>query len=388
VLYLTLWNVPAVHEGIVDYAHDAQWILDNSMCYSGELTEGLYPDGVISWHTNDDELIDFILSLNVPTVAFENDTRLPVPRVYYDEEAIGAMAARHLIERGFKILCFLHLRYTVSQLPRMTGFRREAEAAGCRFIELCPPEMPPTWHPPPGEAWEWLRLALDEIDGPIGMMVTNDQIARPAIDALVDMGYRVPTRIAVVSAENDPMICGIAAVPISSVDTDTRRMGYEAARMLDRLMDGEKPADGTLLIKPTHVEIRESSDIRAIDNTHAAEALHYIWRHYLEPIRADDVVRAVHVTRRRLQTLFREHVGRTLLDEILRVRTARACHLLKTTNLKINQIAPLSGFKTGLNLHRTFQSVLGVGPREFRESDTTPDLGIVPAGVLEGAANG
>ena len=99
VLYLTAWNVQAVHEGIVDYAHEAGWILDNSMCYSGAIPAGIRPDGVICRHAYRDDIIDFTRSLDVPAVGFEHDDRLPLPRAYYDEEAIGAKAARHLVER-------------------------------------------------------------------------------------------------------------------------------------------------------------------------------------------------------------------------------------------------------------------------------------------------
>jgi LacI family transcriptional regulator len=383
VLYLTAWNVHAMHEGIVAYAEEAGWILDNSMCYSGAIPSGIRPDGIICRHAYRDDIIDFTRSLDVPTVGFEHDDRLPVPRAYYDEEAVGTMAARHLVEREFKELCFLHLGFNPQQMPRMAGFRREAEAAGCCFTELCPPRKPESWCPPPGEAWEWLQKALEPIDGPVGVMVTNDQIARPAIDALAHMGYRVPAQVAVVSAENDAMICNTAAVPISSVDTNTRKLGYEAARELDRMMDGEAPRADVLRVAPARVEIRKSSDIRAIANQHAAEALVYIWQHYLERLRVEDVAEAAAVTRRRLQTLFQEHVGRTMQEEIARVRTVRACHLLKTSNLKINEIAARSGFSTSLHLHRTLQSALDMGPKAFREKGTMPDLGVVPASVWE-----
>ncbi len=383
VLYLTAWNVHALHEGIVAYAEEAGWILDNSMCYSGEIPSGIRPDGVICRHAYRDDIINFTRSLDVPTVGFEHTDRLPVPRAYYDEEAIGAMAARHLAERGFKELCFLHLCFTPYQMPRMTGFRREAEAAGCRFTELRPAAKPESWHPAPGAAWEWLQEALARIEGPIGMMVTNDQIARPTIDALVDMGYRVPIQVAVVSAENDAMICNIAAVPISSVDTNTYKLGYEAAHMLDRIMAGEPPLSEALRVAPERVEIRNSSDIRATANEHASEALFYIWGHYMERIRVEDVAEGASVTRRRLQTLFQDHVGRTMQEEIARVRTARACHLLKTTGMKVNEIAAASGFSTSLHLHRTLQSALGMGPKEFREEGAMPDCGVVPASVWE-----
>ncbi|MBL7077954.1 MAG: substrate-binding domain-containing protein [Kiritimatiellae bacterium] len=381
VLYLAAWNVQAVHEGIVDYAHEGGWILDNSMCYTGAIPDGVVPDGVICRHAYRADIIDFARSLDVPTVAFEHDDRLPVPRVYYDEEEIGAMAARHLIDRDFKVLCFLHLGFTPYQMPRMDGFRREAEAAGCRFVALSPPQPPKSWHPAPGEAWTWLEQAMGTFDEPIGMMVTNDQIARPTIDALAHMGYRVPTQVAVVSAENDAMICEIAAVSISSVEAATRRIGYEAARMLDRMMDGEAPDRETLRVPPTHVEVRESSDIRAIDNIHAAEALRYIWRHYREPMRVEHVAEEASITRRHLQTLFDKHVGHTMQEEIARVRTARACHLLKTSALKVNAIAAQSGFNTSLHLHRTLQTIVGMGPKAFRDSGEMPELGCVPASV-------
>jgi len=377
VLYLAEWNVAAVHEGIAAYALEAGWVLDNTMCYSGRIPRKVRPDGVIFRAGPGTATTKFTRSLGVPVVGFEDDR---FPQVYYDHRAIGAMAARHLIGRGFKVLGFLHLHHTPSQMPRMDGFRHEVEAAGCRFLELCPPRKAPSWHPPPpGKAWAWLRKALDVLDGPVGVMVTNDLPARFAIDALVAMGYEVPARVAVVSAENDPLICEVGAVTISSVNTDTRGMGYEAARLLDRMMDGEPPPRKTRLVEPTHVEKRDSSDIRAVDNLHAARVLHYIWRHYREPMRVADAARAADVSRRRVQTLFREAIGRTPQEEIARIRTVRACHLLRTTSLRIHEIAPQCGFSSGLHLHRTFQAVLGMGPRAFRESGTTPDLGLAPA---------
>ena len=381
VLYLTGWNVEAVHDGIVAYAREAGWILDNSMCYTGRIPVRARPDGVICRHVYREDIIDFTRRLGVPAVGFEHDKRLPIPCVYYDHEAIGAMAARHLIERGFRTLCFLHMHFTPSQMPRMSGFRREAEAAGCSFQELCPAEKPASWHAPPGEDWEWLQQAVEQIDGPIGMMITNDQIARPAIDALLDMGQRIPARIAVVAAENDPRVCDIAGVPISSVETSTWRMGYEAARSLDRMLDNGNRPEQPRLVEPTHVHTRDSSDLLAVDNLYAAEALRYIWQHYHERIWVEDVAAAAPVTRRHLQNLFQKHVGRSMQDELARVRTARACRLLKISTLPMDEVARQAGFSNGLHLRRTFQSVLGTVPNTFRLSGEMPDLGILPVSV-------
>lgn len=70
-------------------------------------------------------------------------------------------------------------------------------------------------------------------------------------------------------------------------------------------------------------------------------------------------------------------------EEIARVRTARACHLLKTSSLKVNDIAIQSGFNTSLHLHRTLQALAGMGPKAFRDSGTMPGQECVPATVSE-----
>ena len=387
VLYLAAWNVQAIHEGIVAYAHEAGWILNNAMCFSGLIPEDAQPDGVICRHAYNPAILAFTRRLGVPAVGFEEDPRMPLPRVYYDEEAVGALAARHLIQRGHKTLGFLHLHFTPYQLLRRDGFRREVEQAGLRYVDFAPQTKPDSWHAAPGPAWDWLDARLQQAGTPVGIMATNDQIARPLIDALVERGYRVPEDVAVVGAENDPLVCDIAAVSISSVDTRTRQIGYEAARMLDRIMSGEAVGAATLRIAPSHVVTRDSTDALAIANAHAAHALHFIWRHYRKPIRIDDIAGSVSITRRRLQTLFLQELGRTMQEEITRVRTAHACRLLSRTALKINIVAQQSGFSTSLHLHRTFQNLLKTGPKAFREGGfPVPDLGVLPASAENAGA--
>jgi LacI family transcriptional regulator len=379
VLFLPAWNVHALHEGVVAYAHEANWILDNQMCYSGELpSHAAKVDGVICRHAFRKDFIDFVRELGLPTVAFEQSEALPVPRVTYNEAEIGRCAARHLLARGYKSLAFYHRGWTSSQRPRMEGFCAEAEAAGVEFVMLEPMEQP-LYGKDDAFTWEWLDQQLGAIRNPVGVMAINDLVAGPLVDALLDFGYSVPEQIAVVSAENDPMLCDVASVPISSVESCTHRMGYEAARLLDRLMDGEAPPAEPILIDPGEVHTRASTDTVAIHNLHAARALRFAWTHYREPITVDSVSAHVSVTRRRLQTLFHDHVGRTMQEEIVRVRLADACRRLKETSMRIHEIASTVGFSSSLHLHRSFQSAFGMGPKAFRETGEVPDFGVLPA---------
>jgi len=316
VLFLLAQNVHALPEGVVAYAHKANWILDNMMAYSGVLPHGKRADGALCRHSFRQDIIDFTRALDVPTVGFEHVDVLPLPRVYYNEELIGRRAARHLLERGHRTLAFYHRGWTPFQLQRMEGFQAEAEAA---------------------------------------------------------------EEIAVVSAENDPMLCESGAIPVSSVETCTWKLGYESARLLDELMDGVPPPEMPRRIDPGEVETRASSDLVAVPNLHAARALRFIWSHYSEPINVERVSEHVSVTRRRLQTLFHDHVGRTMQDEIARIRTAKACSLLKHSQMKIHEVAVAVGFSSSLHLHRTFQSALHMGPKAFRDQGEIPDFGILPA---------
>ena len=343
------------------------------MCYSGEVPRGVRADGIICRHSGERRIIDAAYNHQVPVVSFEHDQRCDWPRVYYDEEAIGSAGAQHLLDRGYQTLCFFHLRLSTSQLQRMVGFRQTVEAAGCEFIELAPEVPSPMWNPPPGEWWRWLKEKLDQLEMPIGVMITNDQLARPFIEAVSSMGRHVPAEIATVSAENDPLLCEVGQPAISSVETNTRQMGYEAARLLDRLIDGKAAPAKTITVSPKGVVARSSTNVRALHNIHAAKALHYIWENYRQPITVNDVADTTPLTRRRLQTLFYESVGRTMREELSRIRLIEACYLLKNSELQIGEIARRTGFGNGSQMHRSFVVAYDQSPRDFQRQGKMPD---------------
>ncbi len=55
----------------------------------------------------------------------------------------------------------------------------------------------------------------------------------------------MPEEVAVVSADDEVLACELAYPPLSSVIPDCRRIGYEAAALLDQLMKGGKPSKRT-----------------------------------------------------------------------------------------------------------------------------------------------
>ena len=95
---------------------------------------------------------------------------------------------------------------------------------------------------------------------PLGVMAVGDGLAITLMRQLLDRGIRIPEDISVVGVDNSELECEAADVPLTSVNTNANQIGYVAAARLDRLMAGERPAPGTVLIPPVAVVARASTD--------------------------------------------------------------------------------------------------------------------------------
>ena len=96
-----------------------------------------------------------------------------------------------------------------------------------------------------------------------------------------------------------------------------------------------------------------------------AEALRYI-RGRLADIRSvDDVVRAAGVGRRTLESRFHACMGRTILQEIHRMRLRQARQLLNSGDLSIEQIGAACGFGTTKQFREVFKRETGQSPGEY-----------------------
>jgi transcriptional regulator GlxA family with amidase domain len=65
--------------------------------------------------------------------------------------------------------------------------------------------------------------------------------------------------------------------------------------------------------------------------------------------------------------LFKQHLGRSVADEIGRLRRQRAQQLLASTDHAASEIAAQVGFASLLHLRRNFQRHTGLSPREWRQ---------------------
>lgn len=93
----------------------------------------------------------------------------------------------------------------------------------------------------------------------------------------------------------------------------------------------------------------------------------YIKQHYSDDIGLVDIANYVYLSSPYLSRMYKKDVGKTIMDRIREVRIQNAAWLLKTTSMRIQDIAKSVGFNSTRYFNFTFRAVLGVKPTEYRE---------------------
>ena len=66
--------------------------------------------------------------------------------------------------------------------------------------------------------------------------------------------------------------------------------------------------------------------------------------------------------------IFRKSIGQSPLNYFNRLKVNRACQLLGTTDLKINQICTMVGIDDSYYFSRVFTMIVGVSPKKYRQT--------------------
>ncbi|MGA8477314.1 MAG: substrate-binding domain-containing protein [Chthoniobacterales bacterium] len=202
---------------------------------------------------------------------------------------------------------------------------------------------------------------------PLGIFCYNDCVAADIVDACIEAGIQIPDQVALLGVDNDPVICDCVQVPLSSVRHDLEGMAYEAAALLDRLINGEAPPEIPQRIAPKGVVTRRSTELLAVEDPTVSTALMYIQAKFCEGnLSVGDVAAHCRVPRRSLERAFQREMQRTVLHEILRVRVNYAQKLLETTPLSVTDIAARSRFVNLNHFFRVFQGRTHLTPRKFQ----------------------
>ena len=353
-------------KGISAFAHQhGPWLLQVEP--EGErrlLPAGWRGDGVIA-RLSTPKTAEALLRAGVPVVNVSSialaGRAATIPRVSSDVAAGGALAARHFLDRGFKHFGYIGLQKLSYVREHREAFTKLLGEKGypCHSLALGDhPEVADI----PKALLDWLRA----LPKPVGVLTWNNSQGRAVIHACRLAGLLVPEDVAVLSGNDDPLLCECCLPQLSAIAMATEQIGETAAELLEQLMQGKPVPPTPVLVPPIGIIARQSTDALLIQNPMLLQALGFIREHATEPIQVDDILRVVPIARRSLERFFQENLGRSPADEIRRVRLERAKHLLATTDLPIPKVAQASGFGTGEYLATLMRRTTGMTPLKYR----------------------
>lgn len=316
-----------------------------------------------------------LLTLRKPVVICGGNRVQPmVASVSSDGRQVGALAARHLFELGLRNFAFFGIEAPFSQ-QRQHGFASTLHAGGCEasvhidqrrgwehYMELV--------HLADADLTKWLR----RLPKPVGIFAAHDPLGWHLSQVCRTTGIAVPEEAAIISANNDEVVCSLAAPPLTSVAVPWSRVGAEVALEMDRLLEAaavgpRRATKGRLIhVPPEGVVTRQSTDMLAVDNQLLGRALHFIREHAGEPVGVEDILKHVPVSRRKLEIDFQRHLQRSPKEEITRVRIERAKLLLAQTDLPIPVVAERCGYNYPERFTVAFRQQMKITPVAFRKS--------------------
>jgi len=330
--------------------------------------QGWHGDGIIARIENE-QTARYILNAGLPTVDLSAFRIIPhLPYVETDDRSIAHLAAEHFLERGFK-----HFGYYGD--PRFLWSKQR-----CSFYEQYLTEHDYTCHTfQTSDKYQEITSRAEErnkliewlhsLPKPIGIMACYDSRGQQLLEACRFAGLAVPDEIAVIGVDNDELLCELASPPLTSIQTNAVRTGYLAASVLERMMSGEEVAAEAHLIEPLNIHVRMSTDVLAVDDKIVSEAVRFIREHAHEDIQVQDILMELPITRRMLDSRFKQALGRTPHEEIIAVKIKSIKKLLVETKLSLSTIAELTGFKHTEYMSVVFNKATGVRPGQYREQN-------------------
>lgn len=322
-------------------------------------------DGILS-RTGSQEMAKAIKQTKAPTIELRSTHLLKsCPFVGVDNRELGRLVADHFLERGYQHFGVYEIKSEDYFSERSQNFVESLKQKGYACHVLQPfqeSESPVKWEQQQDELARW----LSQLPQPIAVMACTDQLGFWLLDACRRAEISVPEQVAVVGVENDESLCTLSMPQLSSVPIRGEEIGYQAAKMLDRLMQGKKPPKKPLLLAPADIIIRQSSDSIAVDDEILSRALKFIREHACNGATVDDILRNVPMSRSSMERQMRHFLNRSPNEEINRVKLQKVKQLLRETDLSLDNIARKSGFRHTQYLCTLFKKTFLQTPTEYR----------------------
>ena len=214
-----------------------------------------------------------------------------------------------------------------------------------------------------------LRRWLRDLPRPCGIFAANDEVSNLVRGVCAAEGLKIPDEIAIVGVDNDESVCMSVRPNLSSVLADNEQMGFLAAHLLAEQFRQPNLRPTSRVVPPLMVIRRDSTRRHTCTDSRVSKAIDLIREKACDGLRARDVLRVLDGARRTAEMHFREATGRSVLEEIQRVRLERACELLTDRSRPIKVVANLCGYASESAFRKVYRAQFGTSPRQTQATD-------------------
>jgi LacI family transcriptional regulator len=296
----------------------------------------------------------------MPVVDLGDDSPPGGLQVRVNHVAVGELAANHLRATGLQQFFFLGLGGRRSSQEQLLGFVRRLQRAQLNVgSHLLDPVNPP-------QLDAAVRAWLTHVPALSAVHCATDELALAVVRGCESLGRSVPLDIAVLGCGNDAWPCTWSPVGISSVILPDTAVGVKGAKLLARVLQGERDTALREQLNPTQVAARGSTLTFAGAPPSALRAIAFMRENAYRGIRVQDVTDHAKISRRSLENHMLTVLGHSPHAELVRLRLTRAQWLLETTASPLLEIARASGFSDGRQMSETFARQLAITPSQYR----------------------
>lgn len=361
--------------GILEYSKNSEpWVVCR-MPPSYKQSYGI--KGVLKWarkweadaiigQFNDDDEVELFRQHGIVALAQDFKSRFSViPNITSEYKQTGRMAADFFLQKGFRNFAYYGYKHVVWSEERCRGFRERVQEEGleAHFFDYQKQNLERLWYYRTEPLADWLRgLPL-----PIALMACDDTQANRIMEVCRIIGLKIPEEVAVLGVDNDEIMCTLSDPPLSSVNINIKKGGYEAAQLIDRLIRDQEAPYEDIVIRPTGIVNRLSTDIYATEDKAILIALRYIHQNLSQKISVDDIVGQVPLSRRLVEVRFKNVTGKSIYHYIFDLRMERFAQLLLESKESVADIGMSVGFFDSKNLSRQFKQWKGCTPLEYRK---------------------
>jgi LacI family transcriptional regulator len=329
-------------------------------------------DGILS-RIESEGAADSLAALGLPLVDVAGAYRRPgFSKVTNDDRLTGRRAVDYLQSIGFQRIAYLGVPGVAWSAERRAG-AVEAMGRGSQAVPVFERSLP-WWEcdgpKGPGKADAGdrsLERFIASLEKPAAIFACNDTAGLRAVGVCHRLGIAVPEEIAVLGVDDEDIVCELSSPSLSSIALDCETIGYRAAGLLDSILDGGGAE--AHVVPPGNVTERESTRTFASDDALVSKAATIIRARAHLGLDVQGLLELLPASRRSIETRYKQVTGRTLHEEIIAVRVARAKRLLGAGDLTMEAVAEGSGFGCLQRFHEAFRLFEGTSPGAWRTAE-------------------